>query len=95
MLTMPGRQTPDAVGLQPENYPLNLFRLAPRTATRRLADPGEATAAADQDGGADNSLDEAARTEREYLRGRLRAELGREPTDAELNEWLRQHTEGY
>ncbi|MDQ1522886.1 MAG: hypothetical protein QOE47_810, partial [Pyrinomonadaceae bacterium] len=29
------------------------------------------------------------------LRGRLRDELGREPTDEELNEWLREHTEGY
>jgi hypothetical protein len=25
----------------------------------------------------------------------LRAELGREPTEAELDEWLRRHTEGY
>lgn len=97
MLTTPGQQMPDTGGLQPENYPPNLFHLAPRPATRRLAGPGEATADAadDPDDGADDSLDEAARTEGEYLRGRLRAELGREPTEAELNEWLRQHTEGY
>lgn len=96
MLTTPGRQMPDTVGLQPENYPPDFFHLAPQPATRRLADFGEATNDdADQDGGADNSLDEAARTEHEYLRGRLRAELGREPTETELNEWLRQHTEGY
>jgi hypothetical protein len=25
----------------------------------------------------------------------LRQELGREPTEEELDEWLRQHTEGY
>lgn len=25
----------------------------------------------------------------------LRDELGREPTEEELDEWLRQHTEGY
>lgn len=25
----------------------------------------------------------------------VRAELGREPTEEELDEWLRQHTEGY
>ncbi|MGH9942655.1 MAG: hypothetical protein ACRD9R_09915 [Pyrinomonadaceae bacterium] len=40
-------------------------------------------------------LEEAARSEHEYLRGRLRDELGREPSEEELNEWLRQHTEGY
>lgn len=56
---------------------------------------GEGGAGGADGGGAAGSLDEAARGEREYLRGRLRDELGREPTDAELNEWLRQHTEGY
>jgi hypothetical protein len=40
-------------------------------------------------------LDDAARGEREYVRGRLREELQREPTEGELDEWLRQHTEGY
>ena len=45
--------------------------------------------------GADDSLDETAQTEREYVRRRLREELRREPTDEELDEWLRQHTEGY
>ena len=43
----------------------------------------------------DESLAETARQERDYLRARLRAELGREPNDAELDEWLREHTEGY
>jgi len=43
----------------------------------------------------DSSLQETARVERDYLRRRLREELQREPTDEELNEWLRQHTEGY
>lgn len=46
-------------------------------------------------GDADSSLDEAVRAEREYVRKRLREELKREPTDEELNDWLRQHTEGY
>jgi len=46
-------------------------------------------------GRTDDSLAETARTEREYLRERLRAELGRPPTDEELDEWLREHTEGY
>jgi hypothetical protein len=40
-------------------------------------------------------LEDAARTERDYVRQRLREELGREPTESELDEWLRQHTEGY
>lgn len=43
----------------------------------------------------DAGLEDAARDEREYLRGRLRDELKREPTEEELNEWLRRHTEGY
>lgn len=40
-------------------------------------------------------LEDVAQTEQEYLQERLRKELGREPTEAELDEWLRQHTEGY
>ncbi len=40
-------------------------------------------------------LDKAARAERDFLRDRLRRELDREPTEEELDEWLRQHTEGY
>ncbi|MBV9209924.1 MAG: hypothetical protein JOZ52_04815 [Acidobacteria bacterium] len=43
----------------------------------------------------DAPLEEAVREEREYVRLRLREELGREPTDEEVDEWLRQHTEGY
>ena len=43
----------------------------------------------------DAPLDDAARSEREYVRERLREELKREPTEHELDEWLRQHTEGY
>lgn len=46
-------------------------------------------------GGADASLEEAAEREHEYLRERLRDELGREPTEEELDEWLREHTEGH
>ena len=42
-----------------------------------------------------DTLDDAARDEKEYVRGRLRGELGREPSEEELSEWLRQHTEGY
>jgi hypothetical protein len=43
----------------------------------------------------DGKLEDVAQTEHEYLHQRLREELGREPTEDELNEWLRQHTEGY
>ncbi|HYX41741.1 MAG TPA: hypothetical protein VE821_08590 [Pyrinomonadaceae bacterium] len=43
----------------------------------------------------DESLAETAREERDYLRERLRTELGREPSNDELDEWLREHTEGY
>jgi hypothetical protein len=46
-------------------------------------------------GGADDSLEDAARREREDMRERLRAELNRDPTEEELNDWLRRHTEGY
>ena len=42
-----------------------------------------------------SELKDIAQIEHEYLHERLRAELGREPTEEELDEWLRQHTEGY
>lgn len=42
-----------------------------------------------------NSLEDVVRDEVELPRERLRAELGREPTEEETKEWLRQHTEGY
>lgn len=43
----------------------------------------------------ENSLEETAQQEHEYLRQKLRDELQREPTEQETDEWLRQHTEGY
>ena len=43
----------------------------------------------------EGKLEEVAEREHEYLHQRLREDLGREPTEAELDEWLRQHTEGY
>ena len=49
----------------------------------------------DEAGGASGTLDDVARREREDMRPRLRDELGREPTEEELDEWLRRHTEGY
>lgn len=46
-------------------------------------------------GGEDSSLEDVARDEREYVRERLRAELDRDPSEEEIDEWLREHTEGY
>jgi hypothetical protein len=40
-------------------------------------------------------LTTVAREEREFVRQTLADELGREPTEEELNEWLREHTESY
>jgi hypothetical protein len=42
-----------------------------------------------------SELTDVVREENEFLRERLRTELGREPSLEELDEWLRQHTEGY
>ena len=42
-----------------------------------------------------DSLEDAARDSQEVARESLRAELGREPNDEEINEWLREHTESY
>ena len=41
------------------------------------------------------TLADAARDEREVAARRLREELNRDPTDEEIDEWLRRHTEGY
>jgi hypothetical protein len=62
------------------------------TAFRLWAAPAEDETEPDE---ADGPLDDAVKSEREYVRGRLREELKREPTEEELDEWLRQHTEGY
>lgn len=51
--------------------------------------------AVEPDDAVDAPLDDAAQSERDYVRQRLREELKREPTEDELDEWLRQHTEGY
>lgn len=70
------------------------------SSSEKLADgctsrnPLHAAGPADSDEGA-AGLDEAVRAEREYLHRRLREELQREPTEEEVDEWLREHTEGY
>lgn len=70
-----------------------------QTPFKRLVEINAAflSAAAEEqpDANADEGLEEAARDEQDYLRRRLRDELGHEPTEEELNEWLRRHTEGY
>jgi len=62
-----------------------------RAFTHRLS-PSDETPTPDD---SDTPLDEAVREEREYVRRRLREELQREPTDEEVDDWLRRHTEGY
>jgi hypothetical protein len=56
------------------------------------------TESVEAESGADDSdagLKDAARDGQEYVRQRLREELKREPTEEEMDEWLREHTEGY
>jgi len=69
---------------------MNAFDISPRL--NSLAAAVEDSPDADD---SHESLEDAARDEHEYLRGRLRDELKREPSEEEMNEWLRQHTEGY
>ena len=59
----------------------------------RFSTTPEDTPPAEDDRG--EGLEEVVRDEQEYLRQRLRDELKREPTDEEMDEWLRRHTEGY
>jgi hypothetical protein len=61
------------------------FMLIQKTASEDATEPEETNA----------PLEDAARNEREYVRQRLHDELKREPTEQEVDEWLRQHTEGY
>ncbi|HZT60406.1 MAG TPA: hypothetical protein VFA21_17505 [Pyrinomonadaceae bacterium] len=56
---------------------------------------GEARRQGVEEGNTDDSLEAAARGEREYARERLGAELGREPSDEEVDKWLSEQTEGY
>ena len=58
---------------------------------RSASSAGETPGAEDTE----TPLEDVGRSEREYVRQRLREELQREPTEEELDEWLRRHTEGY
>ena len=42
-----------------------------------------------------DSLEDAARDSLEVARASLREELGREPNEEEVDDWLREHTESY
>ena len=64
-------------------------RAAPR---RRAARLRTGRRAEENVGGATRgTLEDAARSEREYLRGRVAREVGREPSEEEMDEWLREH----
>ncbi|MCA1643881.1 MAG: hypothetical protein LC785_18525 [Acidobacteria bacterium] len=65
------------------------------TDSPRAVPPFRADADSPTPEGADESLEETARLEEDYVRQRLRNDLGRDPSDEELREWLREHTEGY
>lgn len=49
----------------------------------------------EKDENTSTTLEQAARAEHEFLREKLCRELKREPTEEELNEYERRHTEGY
>ncbi|HYN86516.1 MAG TPA: hypothetical protein VER32_14805 [Pyrinomonadaceae bacterium] len=64
-------------------------------ATYLFNEDGEDSPAPRAPEGADDSLEDAAEHELDDLRESLRGELGREPSEDELSDWLRRHTEGY
>ncbi len=41
------------------------------------------------------ALAAAAREEEDFVRQQLKEKLGRDPSEEELSEWLREHTESY
>ena len=47
------------------------------------------------EGNGDDSLQTLSREQRDYAREALTKELGRDPSDEEMDDWLRQQTEGY
>ena len=98
MQPTPSRPMPKMdVNAVPQNsYPPSL--LPARRPDARGGDAADLNASdqsPDEADGTSDTLDDVARREREDMRPRLRDELGREPTEEELDEWLRRHTEGY
>ncbi|MGB8508361.1 MAG: hypothetical protein WCD76_08145 [Pyrinomonadaceae bacterium] len=59
------------------------------------AERATSTEAPAREGGDGETLEDVARDEQDYVRERLRDELGHEPSDEETAEWQREHTEGY
>lgn len=57
------------------------------------ADAGTSNGETDDAG--DDSLQDLVRDEHELARERATRELGREPTEDEIDDWLRRQTEGY
>jgi len=49
----------------------------------------------ERDAGGDDSLQDLSNEQRGLARERLSAELEREPTEDEIDDWLRRQTEGY
>ena len=69
----------------------------PNEEDKRLVDtPGPPHADANDAGtDGDDSLQGLAREQRDVARESLTRELEREPTDEEIDDWLRRQTEGY
>lgn len=84
---------PELLFVRAEDIPARLLRTADDAATHSSFSAEEEMPAGKEE--EDTSLDEAAETERDYVRRRLRDELGRNPSEEEVDEWLRRHTEGY
>ena len=57
------------------------------------ADAG--TSGEGRDAGGGDSLQDLSRDERVLARERMSAELKRDPTEDEIDDWLRRQTEGY
>jgi hypothetical protein len=49
----------------------------------------------ERDASGDDSLQDLSNEQRGLARERLSAELDREPTEDEIDDWLRRQTEGY
>jgi hypothetical protein len=49
----------------------------------------------ERDAGGDDSLQDLSREQRDLARARLSGELGRDPNEDEIDDWLRRQTEGY
>jgi hypothetical protein len=62
---------------------------------KRLVDTPEPAREEETGAGGDDSLQDLSREQRDLARERLTQELGRDPTEDEMDDWLRRQTEGY